>query len=840
MPINLSKINPASVADRPIDPIEIFQSCKVSDESINDLWLAQGDALREYHRHRQDSDINIALNTGAGKTLVGLLIAKSLVNESSRQVVYACASIQLIEQTREKAAGYGLDVITYYHGKFSDGGYESLERPCLTTYQALFNGRTRFRKDEIGAVIFDDAHTADQILRDQFTLTVDRKSLEDTYDELSSLFTDYQDKIGQATSYKEMLSGISNSIFWIPPNIVYENNSRINRILLSAKLSDAQTTMFEWAHLRDHTDHCCVLISPQSITLTPPFVPVKALPYFSKDVRRVYLSATLDAPDSFARSFGRVPTRKISPSTKAGECERLVLVPSVSQSTPDEQQAIATTASFLSDHKALIIVPTYNRSEHWRTVAELPDKDSVADQVRKFRNADAKKGGLILVGRYDGIDLPGSTCRVLVIDGLPKGSGPLEHYLWEYLRMANALRNSIACRLVQAFGRISRGMSDHGVVVLSGDELVKWLRVSRNVKLLPHFLARQIELGFELSRQIDDDNGLKDAAELCFRRDPDWVEKHGEFVSTGNDGGMEEEIEELEAMVKVALAECQYIELLWDSEFEPAARALSDVSAEAGRVSENLKAWHAVWIGYALDRADDRDGAQSYYRSAHAIQRNIPRFQPPNELRDTDTPRQAQRVAEQMDVVGTNIALPKGFEGNLLALGGGSSNQAEESLRYLGQYLGFESLRPDNEYGTGPDILWIMDDYRLAVCIEAKTDKRESSKYNKRDIGQMHDHIQWVRDNMGKIEKVIPIFVGPKQISTESANPSDDMLVAETCKFRSLAEKLEAVLRDVAKMTLPISLKVDAEKAMREDNLLGPDVLGLLECVRIKDLKPPK
>ena len=38
----------------------------------------------------------------------------------------------------------------------------------MTTYQALFNGWSRFRSDDIAAVIFDDAPTADQILRDQF------------------------------------------------------------------------------------------------------------------------------------------------------------------------------------------------------------------------------------------------------------------------------------------------------------------------------------------------------------------------------------------------------------------------------------------------------------------------------------------------------------------------------------------------------------------------------------------------------------------------------------------------------------------------------------------------
>jgi superfamily II DNA or RNA helicase len=78
---------------------------------------AQGDALRELNQYRKELDIGIALNTGAGKTLVGLLIAQSLVNENNGFVLYACSSIQLVEQTAEKAKGYGLNVTTYHHGK---------------------------------------------------------------------------------------------------------------------------------------------------------------------------------------------------------------------------------------------------------------------------------------------------------------------------------------------------------------------------------------------------------------------------------------------------------------------------------------------------------------------------------------------------------------------------------------------------------------------------------------------------------------------------------------------------------------------------------------------------
>ena len=174
--IDFSKIPAHSQQTKPIHPIDLFQASAVTDKSINDLWLAQGDALREWHEHRDDKDVAVVLNTGAGKTLVGLLIAQSLVHETQRQVVYACSSIQLVEQTADKARGYGLPVTTYYRNKFSlDRQYQRAEAPCVTTYQALFNGKTRFASDDISAVIFDDAHAAEHILRDQFSLNIARR-----------------------------------------------------------------------------------------------------------------------------------------------------------------------------------------------------------------------------------------------------------------------------------------------------------------------------------------------------------------------------------------------------------------------------------------------------------------------------------------------------------------------------------------------------------------------------------------------------------------------------------------------------------------------------------------
>ena len=111
----------------------------------------------------------------------------------------------------------------------------------------------------------------------------------------------------------------------------------------------------------------------------------------------------------------------------------------------------------------------------------------------------------------------------MILDDLPTGAGPLERFLWERLNLANTLRTLIASRVVQSFGRISRGLSDHGVVVLTGRRLVEWLTVPRNLSTLPAFLQKQIQLGQAVSEDCETVDDLLRARDACLARDKDWI-----------------------------------------------------------------------------------------------------------------------------------------------------------------------------------------------------------------------------------------------------------------------------------------------------------------------------
>jgi len=836
VPIDFGKIAAPKAAARPTDPIALFQSLRVTDPAINDLWLAQGDALREWDSHRAAPDVAIVLNTGAGKTLVGLLAAQSLVNETNGHVVYACSSIQLVQQTASKACGYGLSVATYVGGNFSNDLYRQALAPCITTYHALFNGRSRFFDEDLSAVVFDDAHTAGHLLRDQFTLRIGREALPQTFSQLVQLFRPYFTRIGKDTGYIETQDRLDAATSWfVPPFAVKPQLAELQRILREASLGAVTETTFAWEYLRDHLDSCAVFVSGAEVSFTPPAVPVRTLPYFGDGVRRLYLSATLAAKDAFLRAFGREPDPVITPSTTAGECERLILIPALHRSGGRAASDSDVAKRIVRDHKCLVLVPTRRRAQVWDSIATKYD-DSVAEQVEEFKRAGSP-ACLVLTARYDGVDLPGDTCRVLVIDDLPTGLNPLERYLWECLGLLKLLRSTIASRVVQSFGRISRGMSDHGVVVLTGRKLVEWLLSPKNQALLPEFLQRQLQLGIHLSRQLDTVDELVDAAQQCLSRDEGWI---AFYQRTMEDlGATTQPVEDAEEILRITRAELDFGHALWAREYADAAKALERDLEQTFTTSRPTGAWHALWLGYCYDLLGDATRARELYERGHRAERNIPPFDAQGDVQtQAGYPAQVLTVAASLQR-GTqaHLELPKHFDTELAALDGtGTVPQVEAALEALGQYLGLEARRPDNESGTGPDVLWTTPG-GPALSMEAKTGKGEGAVYKKEDLGQLRDHRQWVRGQLGSVE-VRSAFVGPAAPASPDANPDPDMVVIELEAFRGVRDRLRAALVDICAAAVPATAPSVVHNVFAERGLLWPGIYDELPKHVLREIPP--
>lgn len=835
MSIDFSKLSRPRTDARPTDPIALFRSLRVTDAAINDLWMGQADTLRDWHAQRSVADVAVVLNTGAGKTLIGLLAAQSLVNETNGHVLYTCGSNQLVQQTAEKARGYGLNVTTYQQSTFSNDLYQQGLAPCIVTYHALFNGRSRFFNDDVSAVVFDDAHTAGHILRDQYTLRIGRESFPSAFAELVQLFRPFFTRIGKEMGYLEAQDHQDAMALWfVPPFALREQFGELQRILREADLGDPLETKFAWLHLRNHLEACALLVSGVDVTLTPPAVPVLTLPYFRDGVRRLYLSATLAAPDAFLRAFGRVPDQVIAAQTPAGESERLILIPALQQAKNSKVRDTDVARAIIEGQKALVLVPTRRRQQLWKGVATNSD-DSVTEQVEQFKDAQPPQC-LVLTARYDGVDLPGDTCRLLVIDDLPTGLNPLERFLWDQLGLAKVLRSTIASRIVQSFGRISRGMGDYGVVLVTGERLVNWLLVPRQRALLPAFLQRQLRLGMHLSRELATTQGLIAAARQCLARDPQW---EAYYQSTLNGLDVEPEPpDDTEEALRIARAEVSFGDAIWQRDYAGAAKALERGLEETFAASRPAGAWHALWLGYCYDCMGDADRARALYDRAHRA--SVHKLPPVEAIQRAvaviERPYQVERVAALLLRANSlHLQIPRQFDAALAALDGGASPKATEAaLDALGEYLGLDSCRPDNEDGTGPDVLWSVPE-GPALSMEAKTDKAADGVYRKDDLGQLRDHRQWVVDHLGPIE-VHSAFVGPLVGASADANPDADTSVIELAEFRQVRDRLRAALSDACNRALPLTAQEAVHDVFAERGLLWPALYAGVEKHKLRNL----
>ena len=75
-----------------------------------------------------------------------------------------------------------------------------------------------------------------------------------------------------------------------------------------------------------------------------------------------------------------------------------------------------------------------------------------------------------------------------------------------------------------------------------------------------------------------------------------------------------------------------------------------------------------------------------------------------------------------------------------------TSNQFEESLKNLGELLGYRTSRPDHEDQVGPDVLWILNESE-ALVVEAKSRKFDGRPINKEEHGQLLESMAWFSEN---------------------------------------------------------------------------------------------
>jgi hypothetical protein len=152
----------------------------------------------------------------------------------------------------------------------------------------------------------------------------------------------------------------------------------------------------------------------------------------------------------------------------------------------------------------------------------------------------------------------------------------------------------------------------------------------------------------------------------------------------------------------------------------------------------------------------------------------------------------------------------------------GTSNQHEEATRALGEALGFASSRPDNEFHTGPDVLWIDEEEKCCLLFELKTLQQGAKPLTKKIVGQGHDHIQWVKNEHPNLKIVGILFIAESVDCNSDANPSSEMHVGSLSTLKDEAANFIVQMKAI-RSALPVErmIKVSTYATDDENNLDG-------------------
>ncbi|MEU8911750.1 DEAD/DEAH box helicase family protein [Streptomyces nigrescens] len=456
------------------------------EQSLADFESARFTKLRPGQRqvlaayaeqHLDTPDLAIEMPTGEGKTLLALLIADHALTRGW-SVAYLTGTRQLAERVEEEAEALGLDVVRFaskdYGGAKLDD-YHQAQAVGVMNYWVYFNSKPVPRPADL--IIFDDAHLAEQPLSGLQTLRIPDKlgparQLYQTICDLVVAHTDAYpglramlDGTAQPGTPPELLSFSDWEAIAGPARSAIE----ASRLVSDRELKDE--ALYVWPTVRDHLTQCGILIGPSGIEIRPYHPPTALNTQYSRAKQRIYLSATLGSMDDLQRRVGGEPITCLTtttplPSGATGE-RLLVLNPSAEPAFDQSLLGWALAQAQTAGGRAAWLCASHAEADtleetltaYGQQVYRLrPGDDSMVDTWGHVAN-----GHLITAGRYDGLDLAGDLCKLVIITTVPQASSEFERFVVAYLGDASFMRHRVGQRVTQALGRANREPTDRSI-----------------------------------------------------------------------------------------------------------------------------------------------------------------------------------------------------------------------------------------------------------------------------------------------------------------------------------------------------------------------------------------
>ncbi|HEX4006477.1 MAG TPA: helicase C-terminal domain-containing protein [Acidobacteriaceae bacterium] len=788
-PLDFSQLGSKASAQKVIDPRKLFTTLQ-RDPRFRRPSDEQGDVLDAWFATRSVKDHTVKMNTGSGKTLVGLLILQSSLNEGIGPAVYITPDNYLSAQVISEAKDLGIAVTE----NEKSAEFRSHKAILVANIHKLFNGRSVFgvgtTKIKIGSLVIDDAHACLAIVASQFSIRL--SGAHPIYSELLGLFKD--DLMQQSPAGGiQVVSGDPQGHMAVP---FWAWQGKLQRVLeLMLKNKDDEELIFTLPLLQNQLSLCQCYFGGGNVEISPRCIPTEVIPAFHKADRRVYMTATLADDGVLITQFGAESESVETPIRPKGVGtmgDRMILMPQEISPRSTEEDVRALVCDVAKTHNVAVIVPSARRLPFWQQfAAQVLDAKNIHEGVAKLKQG--KHIGLtVLLNKYDGVDLPDDACRVLVIDGLPEVYSLADRTEFAALDGTELQLVRQVQRIEQGMGRGVRSSEDYCVVLLTGARLTARLADPRARRLFTPATQAQLALGDKVAEQVKGKplSEMRGIMNYCLTQDKDWVNASRAELAQAPDGPpsfVNPTVRDLRKAFDFGLVG------LWGKAKEAAQAAVNKASEDAtkGYLMQQLAEYT-----YHVSQPE----AQEILLSA--IQLN-PRITRP--LGGVTYSKLATAVVDQgtqavsfMSRFKTSNELMIWINGLLedLIWSEDESQSFERAIQNLGLFLGFGSQMPEADTGKGPDNLWALGELKYLV-IECKSGS-QSPVIGKKDCDQLTGSMTWFAGTYDATCSAIPLMIHPSSMFDKYSSVSPGARVMDT-------EKLGEMKAEIRKYAVAVS-----------------------------------
>lgn len=736
MPIDFSKLN-SNPIEKIIHPREIFMSLSSKNKKYSYPRDVQSEVWNKWFENKNNKDNIIKMNTGSGKTVVGLLILKSCLHEGKGPAVYVVPDSYLINQVKNEALDLGINITD----SENDQNYLRGKSILIINIHKLINGKSVFgmRSHDnipIKSILIDDVHACLNTTESQFTIEIPRDNV--MYDSIFSLFKEDLE-IQYENKYLDLIDDEPNTSLLVPFWIWQNKYHEVNKMLHEQRNNDF--LKFTYPLISDCLKLCSCIISSKKIEISPKSIPIDKISNFSNAERRIFMSATL-SDDSILVSHFNIDNEKIkhiiTPEKADDLGERLILFPNIINPKFSDEDLKQKFKDISKEKNVVVIVPSNYKASQWEDYTDLIlDKNSLEDGVKKLKSEHV--GLVLLVNRYDGIDLPEKACEVLIIDDLPDTRSEYNKIEERALFSSDRVINEKIQKIEQGMGRGVRSNNDYCVIFLVGEKLTYAMN-NGGLNKFSTATKAQIELSEEICAQIKTIDDMFDTINYCLNRNTDWITiSKSRLVNLKYNN--ETNIDKYSIAYRKAFNAAQI------GNYEVSTSIINDIVNSTS--NEKLKGWLKQLLAEYTNLTDPVK-SQEILKSA--IQYNTQLLKPKDGIQFNKTFKKfsgqgklfRDYISEnQIDQNSFLFKIEELFE--KLIFRPETAHPFEAALYEIAKLIGYDSKRPELETGKGPDVLWLIGEsnYLIIECKNGVTNETIC----KHDCNQLNGSIEWFISN---------------------------------------------------------------------------------------------